>query len=572
MKKNGKLLPLTLIGRFRNLSRSILDYAVQNMPRVDFLRETSKLLGNFSKCDLIKIHLQQQIGQTVTCEKITRKGRSFSYEVIPNISDITAQQTGIGCRYVEIIKNTMLRRDMTSEHDHITPLGSYWSGDLHTRALKHRSSKKIPSRTTSFLEKYRSLAIIPFMVGKEQVGCLILLSARKNYFSTHEFDFYENFTQTLGLALISQRSQAALHERVKELTCLYGIAQAVERPEASLKEILQNTVELLPPAWQYPEITKARIILDDHVFSSHENYKSTHKQTANITIGGKKRGFVEVAYTQPKVTLDEGPFLKEERSLINTIANEIAMITERIQTNKERAQLQEQLRHADRLATVGQLAAGVAHEINEPLANILGFAQLISKMKKIPAQVKADIEKITHASLHAREIVKKLLIFTRQMPTRKSPVNINQIVIEGLSLLESRMTKEGITLQRSLADNIPSIIADGSQLIQVLVNLLVNAIQAMEKGGVLTIRTFMKGDTIQLLVQDTGIGMDEKTIQHIFMPFFTTKDISEGTGLGLSVAHGIVTSHGGTIEVSSRPGAGSSFTISFPVNQISPED
>jgi two-component system NtrC family sensor kinase len=569
MEKNSGQLPPSLIERFRKLSRSILDCAIQNFPRVDFLRETSRLLNDFSQCDQIEIQLQAHIGHTLTCERITRKGRSFSYEIIP---DFSKENVPIDCNYSEHVEHTVRRKIKNSLKEHITNMGSFWSGNIHSQGAGGQPFDQGVTDNAHFLEKYNSMAVIPFMFGKERIGCLILLSVRKNFFSKREFDLYENFTQTLGLALIGQRSQAALQERVKELTCLYGIARSAEQPKTPLDEILKNIVKLLPPAWQYPEITKAKIVLDDQIYSSHAQYTSAHTQIADIVIGGVKRGYVEVAYTHPKVSLDEGPFLKEERSLINTIANEIALITERIQTTKERTQLQAQLRHADRLATIGQLAAGVAHELNEPLANILGFAQLISKTEKLSAQIKSDIEKITHASLHAREIVKKLLIFARQMPTRKSSVNINQIVLEGLSLLETRLTKEGIRVHRSLAENIPSIIADRSQLIQILVNLVVNAIQAMEQGGVLTIKTAIEGNTVQLLVQDTGIGMDEHTMEHIFLPFFTTKDISEGTGLGLSVAHGIVTSHGGTIKVSSQPGVGSTFIVTFPMDQTNLED
>ncbi len=176
------------------------------------------------------------------------------------------------------------------------------------------------------------------------------------------------------------------------------------------------------------------------------------------------------------------------------------------------------------------------------------------------------------AALHAREVVKKLLIFARQVPTQKRKVSLNQIVEDGLYILGSRCAKEGIELSRSLALDLPDIIADSSQLQQVLVNLVVNAIQAMPNGGRLTIRTVASGSFVSLIVEDTGIGMSEEILKEIFIPFFTTKPLGQGTGLGLPVVHGIVTSHGGSITVNSKVGEGTRFEVLLPVAQEKREE
>jgi two-component system NtrC family sensor kinase len=274
---------------------------------------------------------------------------------------------------------------------------------------------------------------------------------------------------------------------------------------------------------------------------------------------------VEAAYTEDRPELDEGPFLKEERSLIDTIAKEVASIIERRQAEEEKSRLQDQLRHADRLATIGQLAAGVAHELNEPLGNTLGFAQLAKKCPGLPEQAKQDIEKAVIASLHAREVVKKLMLFARRMPPKKTQVNLNRLVEEGLYFLESRCAKEGIELARSLSPDLPEITADAAQLTQVLVNVIVNSVQAMPKGGKLTVETSAGEGHISLIVVDTGVGMSGEVMKKIFIPFFTTKEVSEGTGLGLSVVHGIVASHGGSIKVDSKPGRGTRFEVKLPL-------
>jgi len=359
-------------------------------------------------------------------------------------------------------------------------------------------------------------------------------------------------------------AEAALRERVKELTCLYGIAQLASEPGFSLGRVLQGIADLLPPAWQYPEITSGRIEVDSRDYPTTGFEGGAASQRAKIAVAGRPRGFVEVVYSTEQPELDEGPFLKEERALIDAIAQQVALIIERREAEKERARLQEQLLHADRLATIGQLAAGVAHEINEPLGNILGFAQLVKKVPDVPEEAAQDLEKIVNASLRAREIIRKLMVFARQAPPSKSPVNLNDLIEDGITFFEARCAKAGVELVRKPAPDLPEVTADQSQLSQVLINLVVNALQAMPGGGRLTVETHARPGEVVLLVADTGAGMSEEVRRKIFLPFFTTKDVNEGTGLGLAVVHGIVTAHGGSISVESAPGRGTRFEVRLP--------
>jgi signal transduction histidine kinase len=373
---------------------------------------------------------------------------------------------------------------------------------------------------------------------------------------------YDNYMPVAGM----NRTEWALRERVKELTCLYGIARVTQPPGISLAEALQAIVELLPPAWQYPDIACARIVVDELTYTTDGFGPGVHQQAADIMVSGKRRGLVEVVYTQDVPVASEPPFLEEERSLINMVAREIAILIERCEAEETKAKLQEQLRHADRLATLGQLAAGVAHEINEPLANILGFAQLARKAPRLPNQAGDDLEKIVKNCLFAREIIHELLTFARQMTPEMTRVKLNQVVTSGLYFLESRCAKAGIAVVRTLDPHLPEILADSSQLQQVIVNLVVNAVQAMPNGGTLAIETQRAGGCVLLVVRDTGGGMPEAVLKNLFTPFFTTKDVDQGTGLGLAVVHGIVSSHGGTIRVESKVGRGTCFEVQLPVN------
>ena len=406
--------------------------------------------------------------------------------------------------------------------------------------------------------------MVPLVVGEETIGIWELKSKHRDFYNEDKVRNIENFVQILAISIINQSVQAELRERVKELSCLYSIAQIAEGMEKTIDEIIKGIAELLPPAWQYPEICTGMIILDGNVYKTSGLLNNGKKLVAEIIVKGEHRGTVEVMYTTDKPELDEGPFLREERNLIDAIARQISLIVERKEMEEDRLKLEEQLRHADRLATIGQLAAGVAHELNEPLGNILGFAQLIKKNSVFSEQAEQDTQKIVNASLHARDIIKKLMIFARQMPPHISKVNLNKVVEEGLYFFEDRCEKAGINLVRIISPDIPDIIGDAVQLKQVLVNLVVNSLQAMPNGGKLTIQTSANIQYVLLIVEDTGIGISEDIIEKIFLPFFTTKDVNEGTGLGLAVVHGIVTAHQGIIEVESAENQGTKFEIHLP--------
>jgi signal transduction histidine kinase len=194
------------------------------------------------------------------------------------------------------------------------------------------------------------------------------------------------------------------------------------------------------------------------------------------------------------------------------------------------------------------------------------------KSDGIPNGVRRDLDQIVTASLHAREIVKKLMLFSRQTPPRKSSVDLNRIVEEGLSLLATRCAEGGIDVVRHLAVDLLPVWADPVQIQQIVVNLLVNAMQALPGSGRITVATREDGGGARLVVEDTGCGMAVDVKERIFDPFFTTKDVGEGTGLGLSLVHGIVTAHGGSIEVESCVGRGSRFEIHLPRHTFSDDE
>ena len=454
------------------------------------------------------------------------------------------------------------------ESVHLTSHGAFWADNLANPIhLTHTPFESGTPRILT-LEPERAIGsclLLPINLGRSTTGILHLEIDQPDHFNITEVELFEGLASIISIAIAYRHAQLHLRERIKELTCVYQIAKLATALDAPLEETLTEAVNLIPPAFLYPDAGIGVIQVDDQRYVSQSGRESRHQLQTSIWVHGQERGYVALCYDRDFRELDQGPFLREEISLLEAIAQELAFLVERKQVESEKARLNDQIRHADRLATIGQLTAGVAHELNEPLGSILGFAQLIQKQTELPTSVASDVERIITASLHARTIVRKLLLFSRQMPPVKSKINLNELIRDALYLFKKRLENNGIRLNLEFDPALPSIVADPAQLNQVIVNLVVNAIQAMPDGGDLTIHSERQGDRIMLVISDTGVGMTAQVKDQIFIPFFTTKDINEGTGLGLPVVMGIVVSHGGNIEVETAPGAGASFRLTLPI-------
>jgi signal transduction histidine kinase len=521
---------------FHELSHWMLLCANRGRPNIDFLIEIAGELISFLECDALEIWLNEK-------SKCSRWGGTRNPRRLYRMTDVS-----------------------TAALQSILEGGIVWTNDTgNTASVQSEKARTMVPDDVCSNGEYLSLACFPTTIGDDDTGLMVIKNRQRDFFCEETLTLCEDLSQILAIAVTFQRVRLAQKERVKELTCLYKIGKASSQPGDGIDIILQRIADCLPPAWQYPESTWARIVLDGKTYSTKENGGKRHSMRTDVLVGGKRRGVVEVIYGEEKPDIDEGPFLQEERKLIDLVALEVAVAIEQKETETDRSKLQEQLRHADRLATIGQLAAGVAHELNEPLGSSLGFAQLARKHPDLPAQVDEDLQRIEASSLHAREVIRKLMLFARQAPPAKTLVNLNRVVEDGIFFLEARCAKMDIKLECLLAPDLPEIVADPAQINQVLINLVVNSIQAMPSGGDLTIRTEKIGNDVSLFISDTGIGMSRDVLQKIFDPFFTTKDVGEGTGLGLAVVHGIVISHGGLIKFDSEIGRGTKCEVKLPI-------
>jgi len=246
----------------------------------------------------------------------------------------------------------------------------------------------------------------------------------------------------------------------------------------------------------------------------------------------------------------------------NTMARSLK---ERDELLKQRTRLE--LSRSERLAAIGRLAAGVAHEINNPLTGVLTFAHLLLKDAPDGSRTREDLETIIEATTRCRDIVRGLLDFSRQNEPHTRPSDLNSVLREALALTQNQAHINHVSVAEELDPDLPDVVIDANQIQQVAVNVIVNAIDAMPDGGRLTVRTRRVRDGAERVafeIADTGSGIREEDLEHVFDPFFTTKPVGMGTGLGLAIAYGVVAEHGGRIELSSEIGRGTTVIVRLP--------
>jgi two-component system NtrC family sensor kinase len=241
---------------------------------------------------------------------------------------------------------------------------------------------------------------------------------------------------------------------------------------------------------------------------------------------------------------------------------------------RRRAEAQDRLLQSEKQASVGRLAAGVAHEINNPLTGILTFTRILLRNKGIGDKNLSHLQKIAESTVRVKEIVKGLLDFSRQTELDQEPAEVNRLIRSLISTMENQALVKGVSIEFNPGENLPMLTLDRSQFQSVLVNLIINALDATEPGGNITVSTGISlsaSDTgqkgVEIAITDTGCGIPQENLDKLFEPFFTTKEVGKGTGLGLAVSLGIIQRHGGTIRVQSEVGRGSTFTIWLPVEE-----
>jgi PAS domain S-box-containing protein len=387
-----------------------------------------------------------------------------------------------------------------------------------------------------------------------------------DFLSSEDVELLESLASYIGIALQNARLYARLEEKIGEF----------ER----LKEFNENIVESI-------NVGILAIDLDDRVESWNAQMEAMYALSRAEAIGQPLRAVF------PAEFVDAIDSLRSEQGVhhlykfrLTTRAGElrnaniaIAPLLSRgfvtvgriilVDDITERTSLETQLAQADKLSSIGLLAAGVAHEINTPLAVISSYAQMLAKQLRGDERLSPVLEKITQQSFRAAEIANGLLNFSRTSTTEFRQTNLNQVIRDTLSLLEHQFKKAQIEVLLNLADDLPSINGNPGKLQQVFLNLLLNAKEAMPDGGSLRVATQVNGH-VEALITDSGSGIAPEHMKRIYDPFFTTKTTprpgdKRGTGLGLSVSYGIIQEHAGKIHVESEVGAGTTFHLEFPL-------
>ena len=367
-----------------------------------------------------------------------------------------------------------------------------------------------------------------------------------------------------------------LGERVKELRLLHSASQLL-RDTAVEPETVQRLVNMMPRAWQYPEICEAHIAFD-HIDVRTAGWRDSPWRQSVPLPTSQGNGVIEVVYLEERPAADEGPFLAEERDLLVSLLDSLVAWIERDAAERRRLGTEHQLRQSQKMQALGTLAGGIAHDFNTILTAIIGNAQLSAMELDAKHPARSSIDAVLDASARASEIVKRILLFSRRQDAERKVMPWEAVVEEVVKLMRASMPKNiGVTTRFS--PNLPNVLGDASQLYQAVINLCTNAVHAMTpSGGTLTLSLdpvqigansgplaveLAPGPYVRLSVSDTGVGMTPHVVERLFEPFFTTK-AHGGTGLGLSVVHGIVRDHDGAVTVSSQPGSGSIFEIYLP--------
>jgi PAS domain S-box-containing protein len=248
-----------------------------------------------------------------------------------------------------------------------------------------------------------------------------------------------------------------------------------------------------------------------------------------------------------------------------TIARDI---TQRKRMEEERRQLEQKAQITSRLASVGEMSAGIAHEINNPLTGVIGYAQLLVDREDVPRDIRRDLAAINEGAQRVAGIVSRLLAFSRQTKPERRLVDINELIEGTLALRDYHLRVNNIKVVTRLASDLPETVADPGQLQQVFLNLIVNAETEMKLAhdkGKLTVTTEKSDNTIKICFKDNGPGIKPQLMNRIFDPFFTTREVGQGTGLGLSLSYGVVAEHKGKIYAESKPGKGATFVVELPI-------
>jgi signal transduction histidine kinase len=374
-----------------------------------------------------------------------------------------------------------------------------------------------------------------------------------------------------------------LTEREKELNCVYTTSRLFENESLSIDDILQGVIDTVPPAWQYPEITCARLKIKNKHFVTERFEETVWKQAQNIVVNGKRFGSIEVYYTAEKPILSEGPFLKEERNLLNVIAERLGHTIERKMAERsikllyqQERKLREKLQAEMRVRV--DFTRKLIHELKTPLTALIATSQLLydeTQGERIGKLAKYILDSASNLNIRVDELHDVVRGETGILKLTLKPVKIKQLLQSLINETLAMAQQSGISIELNIEREIPEIHADPDRLRQVVLNLVNNSIKYAREGHRIIIGATQLTGELQVEVRDFGPGIDEQRQKTIFEPGYQQSHLEERSGglcIGLALCKTLIELHGGRIWVKSKVGKGARFFFSLPLKEVKKND
>lgn len=447
----------------------------------------------------------------------------------------------------------------------------------------HSDSAPAHRREEALALGVRSAALLPLMLDNRAIAVFALNASEPGFFDTGEMELLEQLATDISFAL-------ELGRREEQRTLNEAALRDSEERFRQFADHIDQIIFII-------DYQRDQVIYLNSAFERITGYSRTHflgsARALLTTVHPEDRTRVEMHADLLNTTSGHAPtvefrqickdgsvrWMRRRGYAIRNAEGVVYRVAGEVEDVTQRRQLEEQIRQAQKMEAVGQLAGGIAHDFNNILSVIMGNAELARQDMPATHAVQRQISEVLKASLRARDLVQQILAFSRQQQTQRKTISLAPIVEETERFLRATLPA-GITLSVSNDAHAPQVLADGTQVQQALINLCTNAWQALEgQQGRISIElratrivhpqgSLAVGDYALLVVTDTGRGMDQAVLSHIFEPFFTTKPAGGGTGLGLAVVHGIMQEHGGVVTVTSTPQMGSRFSLYFPATHL----
>ena len=437
--------------------------------------------------------------------------------------------------------------------------GMAWTvTDIHEHA-----GEMSPEPYSRVKESVTSLAVIAISRRGDRIGAVALVTAKQREFTTADLERIEAMSDLLSVSLENAELVETLRQTEWRFRTLFRAAPDAVFTVLQSGRIREANDAVRDVTGADPMQLVGREVVDLVIASDRELLRSA----LNVTFAGTPSR-VELTFERNDRGVATRRLVAVAMSRLPEADPPSVLLVGRDVTNEREMRLR--LMETDRLAAIGELVAGVAHEVNNPLSSISAFAQLMLRDGGLTATQRESVEIIKSETVRASQVVKDLLAFARRREPLHELVDLNGVITRTLRLRGYQMSTNQISVETDLAPDLPNVAGDARQLQQVCLNLVINAVQAMTAtgGGTLRLSTRYDKGSVVMDVRDSGPGIPDATKARIFEPFFTTKDEGEGTGLGLSVSYGIVTAHGGTIEAAETSPSGTTIRVTLPSREV----